>query len=148
MTEEISLDMHRSIDELGKFSVEMEIWPNEPLDDQAAEGLMRDIMIDSTRACMDGGADLVGHVKAFLVDKQSGGTINANLIDLDLDMTLNNDMPEGLASGMLTLHIIVHGIWDPEVRRISMGVIDGIMASNGIGYNVRYDYYEKEKRVK
>ncbi len=147
MNEEISLDMHRSIDELGKFSVEMEIWPNEPLDGKAAEALLRAIMIDSTQACMDGGADLVGHVKAFLADKEGGGTINANLIDLDLEMTLNNDMPGGLGDGMLTLHIIVHGIWDPEVRRIAMSVIDDIMARHGIGYNVRYDYYEKEKRV-
>ena len=145
MDEQLHIDMHRMVDELGKFSIHMTIRPAEPMGRAEAEGFIRELLTDITKECMHDGADLVGHVKAFLISEH-GTTIGASLVHLEIPMTINNGFDErGLTVGDLTVHVIVHGIWDPDVMHASMETIERIMPAYRIKYVVLQDYYEKEK---
>jgi hypothetical protein len=146
--DDINLDMHRSIDELGKFSVKLELFPSPPLAEGPAEELVNAIMVDVTRRCLDEGADMIGHVKAFLHDLE-GTMLRANLISFRIGVEMDNRLDSRtIEHGFLMFHIIVHGLWDPQVRDISIREIDRIMNERAIRYHILQDYYEKEKRVK
>jgi hypothetical protein len=145
MDEQLHIDMHRMVDELGKFSIHMTIRPAKPMGRAEVEGFVRELLTDITKECMHDGADLVGHVKAFLISEH-GTTIGASLVHLDIPVTINNGFDErALTVGDLTVHVIVHGIWDPDVMHASMETIERIMPAYGIKYEVLQDYYEKEK---
>jgi len=145
MDEQLHIDMHRMVDELGKFSIHMTIHPAKPMGRTEAEGFVKELLTDITKECMHDGADLVGHVKAFLISEH-GTTIGASLVHLEIPMTINNGFDErGLTVGDLTVHVIVHGIWDPDVMHASMETIERIMPAYRIKYEVLQDYYEKEK---
>jgi hypothetical protein len=145
MDEKLHIDMHRMVDELGKFSIHMTIRPTEPMGRAKAEEFVKELLTDITKECMHDGADLVGHVKAFLISEH-GTTIGASLVHLEIPVTINNGFDErGLTVGDLTVHVIVHGIWDPDVMHASMETIERIMPAYRIKYEVLQDYYEKEK---
>ena len=145
MDEKLHIDMHRMVDELGKFSIHMTIWPNKMMDREMAERFLRELLIDITKECMHDGADLVGHVKAFLISEHST-SLGASLVHLDIPMTINNAIDQrGLTEGDLTIHVIVHGIWDPDVKHASMETIERILPAYNIKYKILQDYYEKEK---
>lgn len=43
--------------------------------------------------------------------------------------------------------VIVHGIWDPEVREQSLEAIEAVFRKYGLSYEIIRDFYEKEKGV-
>ena len=94
---------------------------------------------------MDHGADLVGHVKAFL--KASNGAMSASLIDLGKGPNITHDFGHEATfqDAELTLHVIVHGIWDPEVMEQSLEAIETVFKKHGLNYEIIKDYYETEK---
>jgi len=53
-----------------------------------------------------------------------------------------------MVRGELIVHVIVHGMWDPQVREASLDFTKGFMAERSIEYEVVNDFYEKEKRIK
>ncbi|MDR0791430.1 MAG: hypothetical protein LBE47_02705 [Methanomassiliicoccaceae archaeon] len=147
---DVELDMHRSIDELGKFSVtlkidtERDIFPNDMC------SILERMMIDITKACFDNGANMIGHVKACAHNADDGNNIcTANLTSFRTGVR-TNDMMNGMPfnSGYIMMHVIVHGLWDPQVREISLKAIDGLIPSYGLEYRVMRDFFETEKRVK
>ncbi|HSV42863.1 MAG TPA: hypothetical protein VLH13_05580 [Methanomassiliicoccales archaeon] len=147
MDEELHIDMHRMVDELGKFSIHMTIRPRKVMDRATAETFSKELLTDITKECMHDGADLVGHVKSFLMSEH-GTSLGASLIHLDIPININNSIDDrGLMVGDLTVHVIVHGIWDPDVKHASMETIESIMPKYGIDYVILQDYYEKEKGV-
>jgi len=148
---DIELDMHRSIDELGKFSVTLRIDGKCDMTPAEVCGLLNEITMKVTQACFDRGADMIGHVKACAHNADNEINIcTANLTSFKRGV-MTNDMMNGtpfVTGGYIMLHVIVHGLWDPEVRGISLPVIDRIMTSAGLEYRVIRDFFESEKRVK
>ena len=52
----------------------------------------------------------------------------------------------GMKVGDLTVHVIVHGIWDPDVMHASMETIERVMPQPIVSNTKSLqDYYEKEK---
>jgi hypothetical protein len=45
------------------------------------------------------------------------------------------------------LHVIVHGIWDPVVRDVSMASIEKVCREFDAEFEIVQDYYEKEKGI-
>jgi hypothetical protein len=147
---DIELDMHRSIDSLGKFSVTLKIDSETKMKADELCGLLKDMMISVTKACFDKGADMIGHVKSCAHNANDEKNIcTANLTSFKRGV-MTNDMMNGavFSSGYIMLHVIVHGLWDPQVREISLGAIDALMRSRGLEYRVMRDFFESEKRVK
>lgn len=147
---DIELDMHRSIDALGKFSVTLKIDTERDMTSNEVCGLLETMMMTVTKACFDSGADLIGHVKSCAHNGDDEKNIcTANLTSFRTGVKVN-DMMNGTLfnSGYIMLHVIVHGLWDPQVREISLAKIQELMSSKGLEYRVMRDFFESEKRVK
>jgi len=139
---------HRASDELGKFSMWLRLYIRDPLDGQRSEEMVLDLMNGITKECFARGADMIGHIKSFLT-AEGGSTISVSLIDLDIPPTVQNRFDgTKMMRGELIVHVIVHGMWDPQVRETSLEFTKGFMAERGIDYEVINDFYEKEKRIK
>ncbi len=146
MDEELHLEMHRAADELGKFSIHMKVHTKEPMDPERAGKFLDHLLVQITEECMRDGADLIGHVKAFL-EPANGGTLGASLIDFNTGTQLSNGLTGPVSDADLTVHVIVHGLWDPDVRHASMEKIENVMAENGVRFEVIKDFYETEKSI-
>ncbi len=145
--DELHLALHREADDLGKFATLMQIKSKNPLSRDEAARFLDELLTQVTQACFDRGADLVGHVKAFL--RSPGGAMSASLIDLKKRATITNefDMEEKFDTAEITLHVIVHGIWDPEVREVALKAIDRVCKSFNFDYRILKDYYSTEKSI-
>ncbi|MCL1905270.1 MAG: hypothetical protein FWG19_04015 [Methanomassiliicoccaceae archaeon] len=147
---DVELDMHRSIDELGKFSVTLKVDTERDLASGEVCGLLTKMMTNVTKACFDAGADMIGHVKSCAHNSESENQIcTANLTSFKTGVR-TNDMMSGTSfnSGYIMLHVIVHGLWDPQVREISLKAIEELMMHEKLEYRVMRDFFESEKRVK
>jgi len=131
--DEIHLAMHREADELGKFASHLSVHSPKPLSQEETVRFLDELLYQITKGCMEHGADLVGHVKAFLRSEQ--GAMSASLIDIERRSNVTHDFGHGTTfqDAEITLHVIVHGIWDDEVREQSleaMGRCSSNSASN------------------
>ncbi|MDW5562238.1 MAG: hypothetical protein SA339_03355 [Methanomassiliicoccus sp.] len=145
MDEDVHLAMHREADELGKFATQIRVHAPQALSREEAARVLGELLSAVTKGCMDHGADLVGHVKAFL--KTANGAMSASLIDLQRGPNVTHDFGQGATfqDAELTMHVIVHGIWDPEVREQSLEAIAAVFGRYGLTYEIVKDYYEVEK---
>ncbi len=138
---EPQLDRHRSMDELGKFAVNLEM-TNVDLDSKGADELLRTVMTRVTEDCLEGGADFIGHVKGCLLTPDDR-LLRANLVSMRTGVEVEDLLQDkGFKGGRLLLHVIVHGIWDPEVRRISLDAISRTMKECSIDHRIILDYCE------
>lgn len=145
---EVDLDMHRSIDQLGKFSMNLKIDSDRNVPDHEVETILTEILNRVGHACLDNGADMIGHIKscAHGIDER---VCSANLTSFRVGVELENKLlGEGIDSGYIMLHVIVHGLWDPQVREISLKEIDRTMNEHGLSYRIIRDFFETEKRVR
>ena len=148
--DENELEMHRSIDELGKFSVTLKIDTETDITPDNICSLLSEMLTSVTKACFDNGADMIGHVKACAHNVDNEERIcTANLTSFKTGVK-TNDMMLGMRfnGGYIMVHVIVHGLWDPQVREISLKALDAIMNAHGLEYRVMRDFFESEKRVK
>ncbi|MBI0582966.1 MAG: hypothetical protein ISF22_01930 [Methanomassiliicoccus sp.] len=145
MDEDIHLAMHREADELGKFATQLRVHAPASLSREQAASVLGELLSLITKKCMDHGADLVGHIKVFL--KTADGAMSASLIDPERGPNVTHDFGEGarFQDAEMTLHVIVHGIWDPEVREQSLEAIQAVFGRHGVSYEIIKDYYEKDK---
>ena len=146
--EERTLLTHRATDELGKFSMWLRLYVPDALDARGSEEMMLGLLDKITKECFANGADMIGHIKSFLT-AEGGGTISISLIDLDIPPTVQNRFDgTKMNRGELIVHVIVHGMWDPQVREVSLNITKDFMAEHKIDYDVINDFYEKERRIK
>ncbi|MCX6651503.1 MAG: hypothetical protein NT131_07610 [Methanomassiliicoccales archaeon] len=139
---------HRATDELGKFSMWLRLYIPDALDGKQSEDMVLDLLNRITMECFREGADMIGHIKSFLT-AEGGSTISFSLIDLDIPPTVQNRFDGTLMNrGELIVHVIVHGMWDPQVRAASLDVTKIFMSERKIDYEIINDFYEKEKRIK
>jgi hypothetical protein len=147
MDEDIHLAMHREADELGKFAIQLRMHAPVSVDRERAARFLDELLVRITKNCMDHGADLVGHVKAFL--KAPNGAMSASLIELAKRSNITHDFGQEATfqDAELTIHVIVHGIWDPEVREQSLLAIEQMFKEHDLAYEIVKDYYEVEKGI-
>lgn len=147
MDEDVHIAMHREADELGKFATQLRVHAPKAMSREEAAKVLGELLTVVTKSCMDHGADLVGHVKAFL--KTTNGAMSASLIDPQKGPNITHDFGQGetFQDAELTMHVIVHGIWDPEVREHSREAIDVVFRKYDLHYEVIKDFYEKEKGI-
>jgi predicted glycosyl hydrolase (DUF1957 family) len=145
--DELHLALHREADGLGKFATQMRIESKKKMSKNEAAHFLDELLAQVTQTCFDHGADLVGHVKAFM--KSPTGAMSASLIDLKKRANITNEfgMDDGFNEAEVTLHVIVHGIWDPEVRELSLQAIDRVCEQYGLEHTILKDYYETEKGI-
>ncbi len=145
MDEDVHIAMHREADELGKFATHLKVHAPKAMSREEAVQVISELLAVVTKKCIDHGADLVGHVKAFL--QADNGAMSASLIDPLKGANVTHDFGHGVKfqDAELTMHVIVHGIWDPEVREQSLEAIDAVFNKYGLRYEMIKDFYETEK---
>lgn len=142
----LHLEMHRMVDELGKYAIEMEIKSEEGLKKSDLIGFIEDMMHASASDCFRHGADLIGHIKSFLkVGEQS---VMCSMVDESIPIRVQDHIQaDVIYDGIFVLHVIVHGIWDDVIRECTLEVLPGIAKKWGVPYRIMADYYDTEKSI-
>ncbi len=143
----LHLEIHRAVDELGKYALELEIKSEKGISKDDLKKFIDEIMRGPTIACLENGADIIGHVKSFLfVDGH--GNIMSSIVDerkpTKIKDALNLDV---IHDAILLLHVIVHGIWDDKIRELTLGIIPDVFKKWGIEYKILADYFDLEKSI-
>ena len=113
----LHLEIHRAVDELGKYAIELDIH-NKELSKETIKGFIDEMMRQSADDCFRHGADLIGHIKAFYkIDNVNDHTIMFSMVDPSRPTNIQDQIPgETVIGGLFVLHVIVHGIWDDVIR--------------------------------
>ncbi len=142
--EELHLEMHRAADELGKFAARMTIRDEAGISPDRAKKFMESLLVTVTKECFANGADLIGHVKAFM--HSPDGSLMSSLVDMGTGVQLTSGLSEkSFTQAEVILHVIVHGIWDDRVRDATRVGIKKVVDDYGFKLEVLQDYYETEK---
>ena len=76
----LHLEIHRAVDELGKYALELELKVPKGISKDDMKGFIDEIMREPTKACLANGADIIGHVKSFLIVGDNGN-IMSSIVD-------------------------------------------------------------------
>lgn len=143
--DDLHLEMHRAVDELGKFSLHMKADFGKKAAADKAISFVEELLIKVTDACLHHGADLVGHVKAFMI-VGDGSTVGFSLIHQNMKVNIIRQLQsDTIERAEIIVHVIVHGIWDPEVREQTLAVLADLSKERGVKYEILKDFYEMEK---
>ena len=143
----LHLEIHRAVDELGKYAIELELISEKGVSKDDVKGFIDEMMRKPTMACLENGADIIGHVKSMLIvgDK---GSIMSSIVDETKPTKMTDSVEvEVINDAILVLHIIVHGIWDDRIRELTLPFIDEVCAKGSIGYKILADYFDVEKSI-
>ena len=123
----LHLEIHRAVDELGKYAIELDIH-NKELSKETIKGFIDEMMRQSADDCFRHGADLIGHIKAFYkIDNVNDHTIMFSMVDPSRPTNIQDQIPgETVIGGLFVLHVIVHGIWDDVIRECTLEVLPEI----------------------
>ncbi|MDD4185694.1 MAG: hypothetical protein PHX75_03550 [Candidatus Methanomethylophilaceae archaeon] len=142
----LHLEIHRAVDELGKYAIELRIKSQRRIPKKDILGFIEDLMRTATRNCLDHGADLVGHVKSILISED--GSIMSSIVDYDVPTKFKDDLQSDMIyEAILTLHVIVHGIWDDVIRDHTKEALPGVAKKWKIPYEIIADYFDLEKSI-
>ena len=143
----LHLEIHRAVDELGKYAIELELMPKEGISKEKIKEFIDEVMRKPTLACLENGADIIGHVKSMLIvgDK---GSIMSSIVDENRPTKMTDAVEvDVIDDAILVLHIIVHGLWDDKIRELTLPLIEEVCAKWGIGYKILADYFDVEKSI-
>jgi hypothetical protein len=143
----LHLEIHRAVDELGKYAIELELMPKDGISKDRIKEFIDEVMRKPTLACLENGADIIGHVKSMLIvgDK---GSIMSSIVDENRPTKMTDAVEvDVIDDAILVLHIIVHGLWDDKIRELTLPLIEEVCAKWGIGYKILADYFDVEKSI-
>ncbi len=143
----LHLEIHRAVDELGKYALELELKSKDGISKDDIKGFIDEIMRKPTEACLANGADIIGHVKSFLI-VEGHGNIMSSMVDERKPIKIKDFVDvDKIEDCILVLHIIVHGIWDNEIRELTLPFLDDICKKWGLEYRIMADYFDLEKSI-
>lgn len=142
----LHLEIHRAVDELGKYAIELDIKPDSPIKKDVLVKFVDTLMRRSTDECLEHGADLIGHIKSFL--KIGEDSIMFSMVHPEIPTVIqdNSDRTE-IDEALLVMHVIVHGIWDDVIRHCTLEVLPDVAKEFDVPYTIRADYYDTEKSI-
>ena len=144
--DELHLELHRAADELGKYAAKMRISDPKGIAPDRAKRFMDSLLVTVTKENFEVGADLIGHVKAFM--HSPDGTLMGSLVDMNTGVQLTSGLTKkSFKDAEIILHVIVHGIWDDKVRDATRVGIQKVIKEYGLGLEVLQDYFETEKSI-
>jgi len=144
--EALHLELHRAADELGKFAARLKVRKAKGISPSVAREFMDSLLVAVSQECFADGADLIGHIKAFMLTEN--GTLMASLVDLKTGVQLTSGLSEApFKEAEVTLHVIVHGIWDDKVKEASRRGIQKAIRKFNLDLEVLQDYFETEKSI-
>ena len=75
--------------------------------------------------------------------------MSASLIDVEKRSNIIHDFSPGakFQDAEITMHVIVHGIWDDVVRERTLVTMEDVFRHFGISHKILKDYYDTEKSI-
>lgn len=142
----LHLEIHRAVDELGKYAIELDVHDDKGLPKKQLIGFVDDMMRKATDDCLSHGADLIGHVKGFI--KVGDKTVMFSMVDPSMPTNIQDHIPEdSLVDCLVVIHVIVHGIWDDVIRACTLEMLPDVAKKWGIPYTIRADFFDTEKSI-
>ncbi len=143
----LHLELHRAVDELGKYALELEIIAKDGISKDDMKLFIDEIMRVPTMACLENGADLIGHIKSFLI-VEGHGNIMSSIVDENKPIKIKDFLDvDTIDDAILVLHYIVHGIWDDKIRELTLPLIEGICKKWNVEFKILADYFDVEKSI-
>ena len=132
-------ELHREADGLGKYALELEIHSEEGLPKQTVRDFTDELLRASASECFARGADLIGHIKAFV--KVGDQSLLFSMVDDRIPVKVQDHLPcDTIRDAELVLHVIVHGIWDDTVRECTLKVLPELAGKWRVPYTVKADH--------
>lgn len=123
------------------YGTKIEISSPIPLTPSVVEGLLRQIVVEIGERCLEGGARAIGHIKCLL--KADQGYAKADVVRLKQGAYAETRLGSPIFGGSLYINSILLGMKDGEVERITLGVIQKVLAHYGISI-VGHEVFHKE----
>jgi hypothetical protein len=144
--DELHLELHRAADELGKYAAKMHVHDPQSFTPDKAKRFMDNLLNAVAKECFKDGADLIGHIKAFVTAPT--GTLMGSLVDQKVGVQLTSTLENGkFEEAEVTLHVIVHGIWDDKVRDATRRAIKKVIKEHDLELEVLKDHFDTEKSI-
>jgi ABC-type Zn2+ transport system, periplasmic component/surface adhesin len=144
--DDLHLELHRAVDELGKYAIDIEIRSKEGISKELIKEVIEESMRVTTVNCLKNGADMIGHTKSFLICED--GNIMSSLLDENKPAKIKDNVTsDKIYDAKFILHVIVHGMWDDKVREYSLQVLPDVFKKKKVPYKVIKDYYDLEKSI-
>ncbi len=143
----LHLEIHRAVDELGKYALELEIVSKDGISKDDMKGFIDEIMRKPTMACLENGADIIGHIKSFLIVGDSGNIMSSMVDERKPTKMKDSVTVDTINDAVLVLHFIVHGIWDDRIRELTLPFIPEICGKWGLEYKILADYFDLKKSI-
>lgn len=143
----LHLELHRAVDELGKYAVELELKSKDGISKEDMKRFIDEVMREPALACLDNGADIIGHIKSFLIIDGKGYMMSSIVDERKPSRIKDYVEADIIDEAVFVLHIIVHGIWDDRIREISLPLIEGICGRWGMTHRIIADYFDLEKSI-
>lgn len=143
----LHLEIHRAVDELGKYALEIEIKSKDGISKDRMKEFIDEIMRKPTEACLANGADIIGHIKSFLIVGDDGN-IMSSIVDERKPLRMKDSVTvDTINDAILVLHYIVHGIWDDKIRELTLPMIPAICEKWGLEHKILADYFDLKKSI-
>jgi hypothetical protein len=144
--EEVHIEMHRASDELGKYSMHLNVNFSKNKKQDVLD-FIEDLLISIGKSCLENGADMIGHIKAFMI-AENASTLGASLVHQKMKVHISSGLKgEVFDKAELVVHTIVHGIWDPKVKEAATKALNETVVRNGVTYSIIRDYIDAEKSI-
>ena len=143
----LHLEIHRAVDELGKYALELEIKSKEGLSKERLKGFIDEIMREPTKACLANGADIIGHVKSFLIVNEHENIMSSIVDERRPTKMKDTVVTDPVKDAIFVIHIIVHGIWDDKIRELTLPLLPDICKKWGVEYKILADYFDLQKSI-
>ena len=144
--DDFHLDIHRAVDELGKYAIDMEIVSEKGVAKDTMKKFIAELMDNIMKSCFKHGADLVGHLKSIVLTDD--GNIMSSIVDEVTPVRIKDSLDaDKIFNAKFTMHVIVHGIWDDKVRDCTLDVLDPTFKKWNVPYRIIADYYDVEKSI-
>ena len=143
----LHLEIHRAVDELGKYALELELISKDGISKDDMKKFIDEIMREPTIACLENGADIIGHIKSFLIVGDDG-SIMSSIVDERKPIKMKDALEvDTIKDSILVLHYIVHGIWDDKIRELVLPFLPKICSKWGLEYKILADYFDLKKSI-
>lgn len=143
----LHLELHRAVDELGKYAVELELKSDEGISKDDMKKFIDDVMREPALRCLENGADIIGHIKSFLIIEDHGYMMSSIVDERKPSKIKDFVETDVIRDSIFVLHIIVHGIWDDRIREISLPIIERVCDRWGMTHRIIADYFDLEKSI-
>lgn len=111
------------------YGARLEVHSAKAVPPDAVEGLLRRMVAEIARRCLEGGARAIGHIKCYLKTEQ--GFAKADIVRMRDGAYSESRLDSPVTDGSLVINSILLGLPEDELERITMQTIRSLLSEKG-----------------